>query len=425
MKKLKVILIGAGDRGNTYAREMKKLPDQYEIVAVAEPIDCRRERIKEQHHLPEDRCYKDYRELLSLGKIADIAVISTMDRLHFAPVTEAMELGYDLLLEKPIAPTAQECIAITEKAKQCGVKVVLCTVLRYTPLFCKIKEIIDSGKIGQIVSISHEECVGDIHQTHSFVRGNWGNSGRSSAMLLQKSCHDMDLLYWLIGKKCKKIQSFGNLTYFTEKNAPKGAPAFCIEGCPVGETCPYNAVKLYLQCDNMWFRCSATGLTEPTDADVEKAIRETNYGRCVFRCDNDVVDHQVVNMLFEDDITVTFSMNAFNSGGRYINIYGTKGEIRAALKDDAPIRVFHFETQTTEEIASFGSDGILGGHGGGDEGIIRILYEYYTGGYHGKSVPTIEESCYSHLLTFAAEKSRAEQTVVDVEEFIGALDSKT
>ena len=423
MKKLKVILIGAGDRGNTYAVEMKKLPDRYEIVAVAEPIDCRRERIQKDHCLPEDRCFKDYRELLSLGKIADIAVITTMDRLHFEPVMAAINQGYDLLLEKPIAPTVQECIAITKEAKERGVKIVICTVLRYTSLFCKIKEIIDSGEIGEIVSISHEECVGDVHQSHSFVRGNWGNSDRSSSMLLQKSCHDMDLLQWLIGKRCKKVQSFGSLTYFTEKNAPQGAPAFCIEGCPMGETCPYNAVKLYLKSDNMWFRCSATGQTKPTDGDVEKAIRETNYGRCVFRCDNDVVDHQVVNMLFEDNITVTFSMNAFNSGGRYINIYGTKGEIRAALKDDMPIRVFHFETQTAEEIASYGSDGILGGHGGGDAGIIRALYDYFKGEYHGKSVPTIEESCYSHLLTFAAERARIDQTVVDVEEFINDIGS--
>lgn len=421
MEKCKVVLIGAGDRGHTYAEKMREMPDRYEIVAVAEPIDCRRERIRKQHGLPENRCFRDYQDLFSLGKIADIAVIATMDRGHFEPVMAAMDLGYDLLLEKPIAPTAEECLAITEKAKKRGVKVVICTVLRYTPLFCTIKEIIDSGEIGEIVSVNHEECVGDVHQTHSFVRGNWGNSRRSSTMLLQKSCHDMDLLCWLIAKKCKKVQSFGNLTYFTSRNAPEGAPAFCIEGCPKGETCPYNAVKLYLQSDNMWFRCSATGLTNPTDRDVEDALRSTNYGRCVFHCDNDVVDHQVVNMLFEDDITVTFTMNAFNSGGRYINIYGTKGEIRAALKDDTPIRLFHFDTQSTEEISSSGSDGILGGHGGGDAGIIRALYDYFKGEYRGKSVPTIEESCYSHLLSFAVEKARTDQVIVDVEEFIDKL----
>ena len=148
---------------------------------------------------------------------------------------------------------------------------------------------------------------------------------------------------------------------------------------------------------------------------------ESNYGKCVFHCDNDVVDHQTVNMLFEDDITVTFTMNAFNTGGRYINIYGTKGEIRAALKGDTPIKVYDIVSKQTEEIPSSGTDGIVGGHGGGDSGIIVTLYKYMTDNYTGNSVPTIQESCYNHLVTFAAEHARKEGTVVDVEEFINNL----
>ena len=421
MKKLKVILIGAGNRGGVYTDVMSDLPEQFQVVAVAEPRDSRRERIQQKHNLPDNMCFTDYKPLLALGKIADIALIATMDRDHFEPAMMAIDLGYDLMLEKPITPTPEECIALTENAKKHGVRVVICTVLRYTPLFIKLKEIIDSGRIGRVMSINHEECVEFVHQSHSFVRGNWGNSERSSVMLLQKSCHDMDILQWLLGKKCKKVQSFGSLSYFTAENAPEGAPERCIEGCPVGDTCIYNSVKLYLESDSNWFRSAATKLVKSTDEDVKKSLMESNYGKCVFHCDNDVVDHQTVNMLFEDDVTVTFTMNAFNTGGRYINIYGTKGEIRAALKGDTPIRVYDIVSKETEEIPSSGTDGVLGGHGGGDAGIVRTLYSYMVGEYNGVSVPTIEESCYNHLITFAAEHARNTGTVVDVEEYINNL----
>ena len=421
MKKLKVILIGAGNRGGVYTDVMSDLPEQFQVVAVAEPRDSRRERIQQKHNLPDNMCFTDYKPLLALGKIADIALIATMDRDHFEPAMMAIDLGYDLMLEKPITPTPEECIALTENAKKHGVRVVICTVLRYTPLFIKLKEIIDSGRIGKVMSINHEECVEFVHQSHSFVRGNWGNSERSSVMLLQKSCHDIDILQWLLGKKCKKVQSFGSLSYFTAENAPEGAPERCIEGCPVGDTCIYNSVKLYLESDSNWFRSAATKLVKSSDEDVKKSLLESNYGKCVFHCDNDVVDHQTVNMLFEDDVTVTFTMNAFNTGGRYINIYGTKGEIRAALKGDTPIRVYDIVSKETEEIPSSGTDGVLGGHGGGDAGIVRTLYSYMVGEYNGVSVPTIEESCYNHLITFAAEHARNTGTVVDVEEYINNL----
>lgn len=419
MKKIKVILIGAGGRGTCYTSYMAKMPEQFEVVAVAEPIDSRRENIKKTHNIPDEMCFTDYKPLLKLGKIADLAVIATMDRDHFEPAMMAIDLKYDLLLEKPITPTPEECIKLTENAKKNNVRVVICTVLRYTKVFNHLKEIIDSGRLGKVMSINHEECVGNVHQSHSFVRGNWGNSERSSVMLLQKSCHDIDILQWLLNKKCLKVQSFGTLSYFTEKNAPEGSPERCIEGCPVADTCPYNSVKLYLDDkSNDWFRGAATREVNSTDEQVEKALRETLYGKCVYKCDNDVVDHQVVNMLFEDDVTVTFSMNAFNKGGRFIHIMGTKGEVRAAISGDAPIRVYDFETNSEMEIPYSGVDGVTGGHGGGDEGIVRTLYSYLVGEYKGNSVPSIDESCYNHLVVFAAEESRLTNKVIDVEDYI-------
>lgn len=422
MKKLDVILIGAGNRGTNYTNIMADNDEKFNVVAVAEPIESRRSFIKEKHNIADDRCFNDWRELLNLGKIADIALIATMDRDHYEPAMCAIENGYDLLLEKPIASTAEECKAIAEAAEKKNVKVVICTVLRYTPLFTSLRDLIKSGKIGEVMSVNHEECVGNVHQSHSFVRGNWGNEERSSCMLLQKSCHDMDILQWLLDKKCEKVQSFGTLSYFKKENAPEGAPEYCIEGCPVGETCPYNAVKLYLDDkENSWFRTTCTREAYPDDEMVKKAISENQYGKCVYKCDNDVVDHQTVNMLFEGDTTVTFTMNAFNKGGRFIHIMGTKGEIRAAMDGDAPIEIYDFESKETTSIPMHGKDGVAGGHGGGDVGLIHDLYDYINGTYEGSSIPEINESCYSHLIVFAAEKSRKQHCVVDVKEYVESI----
>ena len=193
------------------------------------------------------------------------------------------------------------------------------------------------------------------------------------------------------------------------------------QGCPVGDTCPYNSVKLYLESQSNWFRSAATKLVKSTDEDVKKTLLESNYGKCVFHCDNDVVDHQIVNMLFEDDVTVSFTMNAFNKGGRFIHIMGTKGEIHAATDGKTPIRLYDFETKKEQTIDLVAGDGILNGHGGGDSGIVTTLYEYLTDSYTGKSVPDINESCYSHMLVFAAEESRLHNKVVDVDEYIKSL----
>lgn len=418
MKKLKVILIGIGNRGKTYTDIMRGLPEQFELVAIADPIDDRRLHKQKRWGLPDDMVFTDWRPLLEKGKIADLAVIATMDREHFGPAMKCIELGYDLLLEKPIAPTLEECREITRAATEKGTKVVICTVLRYTRIFNAIKSVIDSGRLGKIMSINHEEGVGNIHQTHSFVRGNWGNAERSSDMLLQKSCHDVDILQWLIGKKCKKVQSFGMLSYFKEENAPEGAGERCLD-CPVATDCMYNAVKIYYDDkENNWFRTTSTHKVEPTDEDVMEALRTTQYGKCVYKCDNNVVDHQVVNMLFEDDITVTFTMNAFNKGGRFLHVMGTKGELRAAMDESTPITVYDFAADKTETVDSTkAKDGINGGHGGGDNGIIGALYAYLNGTYEGNSVPEIEESYYNHAIAFAIEEARKTGTIVDFDKF--------
>lgn len=420
IKKFKVILIGAGNRGETYTDIMARTPDKFEIIAVAEPIESRRKCIQNKHQIPDEMCFESGDALLQLGKIADIAVISTMDREHFSPTMKAISLGYDILLEKPVSPDPKECEQIAGQAEKYGVKVVVCHVLRYTPFFITLKDLILQGRVGDIVSINHEENVGNVHQSHSFVRGNWGNTERSSFMLLQKSCHDLDILQWLLDKKCKKVQSFGSLTHFVAKNAPEGSPERCIDGCPHSDTCPYDAVKLYLEDkNNYWFRMTCSREANPTDETVEHALRTTQYGKCVYKCDNDVVDHQVVNLLFEDGITVSFTMNAFNRGGRFIHIMGTKGELHGSMTStDKPIQLYDFETRQTTEIPLRTGDGILTGHGGGDEGIINSIYTYFSGDTSNISISDIRTSVDNHHLAFAAEESRITETIVDIESYI-------
>lgn len=422
MKKLKAILIGAGGRGHSITSNMAKLDGQYEIVAVAEPVDNRRTDIKEKFGIPAERCFTDWKPLLALGKIADIAIIATMDKDHFEPAMKAISLHYDILLEKPVSPDPVECEKMARAAEKEGVKILVCHVLRYTPFYATVKKLIADGVIGDVISINHEENVGNEHQSHSFVRGNWGNEGRSSFMLLQKSCHDIDILQWLIGKKCKKVQSFGSLRYFKRENAPEGAPERCIDGCPHGESCPYNTEKLYIQRGHGWFRNAAAKKVAPTDEEVREALRTTQYGKCVYKCDNDVVDHQTVNMLFEDDVTVTFTMCAFNKGGRYTHIMGTKGELWAALNDEEkPIRVYNFEIRQETEYSYTGKEGLVDGHAGGDLGIVVALYDLLTDTYEGNALSDIRTSVDNHHIVFAAEQARKTGTIVDMDAYVTSL----
>ncbi len=418
MKKLKVILLGAGNRGDIYTRFMQD--ERFEVVGVAEPVEAKRNLIKDRHNISDEMCFDTWEPLIALPKCADIALICTMDRMHTEPAVKAMEKGYDLLLEKPAASTPEDCVTILKAAEKYGRKVLVCHVLRYAPFFVKLKELVDKGYIGEVVSIEHDECVGHIHQSHSFVRGNWGNSDRSSSMILQKTCHDMDILQWIIGKKCKSVSSFGSLTYFRSENAPDGAPEYCIDGCPYSKECFYNAVYIYYeQTEDPTKKCIITGKSDPTDEEIKTALRTTQYGKCVFKCDNNVVDHQVVNLEFEGGATVSFNMCAFNEGGRHIRVMGTKGELVGNM-DDSCFDYYSFATGKHEIIKSsevaIGST-ILDGHGGGDGEIINSLYNYVVNGERNNQLSEIDISVENHLIAFAAEKSRVEHRVIDMYEF--------
>ena len=331
-----------------------------------------------------------------------------------------------------MATTPEECMMIAKAAEEKGVFAVICHVLRYTPFFLAIKKLIDSGKIGDVMNINHTEGVGNIHQSHSYVRGNWHVTDDSAPMLLAKSCHDFDILQWLVDKELLRVQSFGSLTHFTRKNKPSGAPKRCIDGCPHKEVCPYNSVKLYLDDkENTWFRTAATkapAFSNATDAEVERALRESSYGYCVYDSDNDVVDHQTVNMEFEDGVIATFTMSAFNKGGRKINVMGTRGELCGDM-ESGNIEIYTFEDKNTELVGCLdivGGDNLMqGGHGGGDRGFITELIDLISRGQTTVSYASPLVAAKNHVAVFAAEESRLNGAVVNVGEFVKRVMNNT
>ena len=156
------------------------------------------------------------------------------------------------MLEKPISPNARECLDLQRRAEEKGTQIMVCHVMRYTKFYRKLKELIDSGVIGDVVHVTHTENVAYWHYAHSYVRGNWHKTADSSPMILAKCCHDMDILSWLLGSRCRTVSSFGDLRYFREENAPAGSPARCTDGCPHSGSCPYYAPALYLDDNTPW-----------------------------------------------------------------------------------------------------------------------------------------------------------------------------
>ncbi|MBR2019737.1 MAG: Gfo/Idh/MocA family oxidoreductase [Clostridia bacterium] len=424
MKEMTYIILGAGSRGKNYAKNITLCGgDRAKLVGVAEPLEERREYMRTTYNVPAENCVLDWTELLSRPKMADAVVISMQDRMHYEPAMKAISLGYHLLLEKPMAPTPEECVEIARAAEEKGVHVIVGHVLRYTPFFNALKNLINSGRIGNVMNIIHIEGVGHIHQSHSFVRGNWHVEGESAPMLLAKSCHDIDILQWLVDKQFKRVQSFGSLSHFCPENRPEGAPDRCLDGCPHADDCCYNAKTVYIDLPakrNSHFRTvAANAVQNPSDERVMQALRETDYGRCVYAMNNDVVDHQTVNIEFEDDVYATFTMSAFNQGGRSIRIMGTKGELSANMKDPE-ITIYDFATRKTSTVAvsDFSeNESITGGHGGGDGGISRAFVELLTENKSSDSISSGIVSAKNHLAVFAAEESRVRGTVVDVKEY--------
>lgn len=411
---MELALIGAGNRGMTYASyafEKKGV----RIAAVVEPDSGRRERAARRFGIPTERCFASAEAFFGERRLCEAAIVASLDRDHYGEVMAALDAGYDLLLEKPISPDPAECLAIQEKAQALGRKITVCHVLRYTNFFSRIKEIIDSGTLGKLVSIDHSENIGNFHMAHSFVRGNWRNSLLSSPIIMQKSCHDCDLLVWFAKSPARAVSSFGSLTYFKRENAPEGAGGRCLE-CAAAANCRYDARKAYLPVAGQW----PAEVVCPTDSPEEllEALKTSPYGRCVYKCDNDVCDHQVTVVEFENGVTATFHLSAFtNRNHRRIHIMCENGEIYGDDEDNL-LEISRFSSNQAAEYdrtqivpARVGS-----GHGGGDTGLVDDFLRLAEGSGGEESRSSIGLSVESHLIAYAAERSRVEGRTIEMKE---------
>ena len=362
---MKFVLLGAGQRGMIYAQYAHELG--HEIVAVAEPVEAMREAARKAFSIAGEICFERAEQLLARECMADAAIIATMDRDHWGQAIPAIRKGYHLLLEKPISPVPEETLEIADAVRKYHRHAVVCHVLRYSPFFREIKRIIDSGELGRVISIDHNENIGNFHIAHSFVRGNWRRTER------------------------------------------------CVT-CPHKDTCRFSAYKAYMPVMGSW---PATVLTEDqTPEGLQRAIAEGPYGRCVFHCDNDVCDHQVTAMEFDNGVTATFNLSGFtNRMARTIKIMCEDGEIQASEFENT-IRVIPFAANGVDRCESRVIEPMAtsSGHGGGDSRIVEDFLALMEG-RAADAVSSIEYSVESHMMACAAEESRLSGEVIRIAEY--------
>ena len=406
-KPITAITCEAGSRGNVYGNYSVQYPEQLDIVGVAEPIAIRNERYTKKHAIKDENRFNTWEDVFKRPKFADAIIITTPDNLHYGPRMKALEMGYDVLLEKPISPSEKECRDILSLAKKTGRIVAVCHVLRYAPYFVKLKEIMQSGVLGEIVSIQHMEPIEHIHMRHSYVRGNWHNSKETTPIILAKSCHDLDILRWMVGKPSSHIQAFGSLQWFTQKNAPEGSTDRCTDGCKVEASCPYSALNLYYRKRQYNYVFDLPEEKDKQAAYVLEQLKSTNYGRCVYRMDNNQPDHYTTNILFEGGLTAAFSMEAFTSyAGRRTRVMGSLGDV---VGDMTSFTMTDFLTGKKTEWKQE-SDG----HGGGDWRLVADWINAISKKDASLLTSTIDASIESHVMGFMAEESRKNKKVMAV-----------
>lgn len=420
---LKLACIGCGARAQTYTSLAAKRPDLFQIVAGADPVPERVEKIRRISGRADFQGFASAAALLAMGRIADVMIVATQDNAHYGNCKDALRLGYDILLEKPISTAAAQVLEIEQLARQANKRVMVCFVLRFAAFYRKVKEIIQSGTLGEIVSIQANEGVNPWHQAHSFVRGHWSVAGTSSPMILSKCCHDTDIVHWLVGRRCTRIASFGSLEFFRSEHAPEGIPARCTEGCPVGDSCAFNALRYTTDMRFPWLTMVYDRAQEASVQEITTWLRTSPWGRCVYRCDNDAVDRQVLAMEFEGGVTGTFTMTAFATG-RHLEICGTKG----VLKGGESYRQ-HFGTHLIllphegepVRYTVQAEDGGYELHGGGDAGLVNALYDEMTKPPGAPLEAGIESTVHSHLIGFAAEEARLTGRAIHLAEWQQAL----
>ena len=415
MAAIDTIIVGAGGRGNAYANFALQFPRDLSVVGIAEPDAYRRERLARAHDIPPDMLFDDWQSLLDSGRQRAATILNcTMDRLHYESTMRMLDAGYDVLLEKPMSPVLSENLRLVRQAEARGRLLQICHVLRYTPFWRALRSVVQSGKLGRVINVTHRENLRFTHMAHSFVRGNWRQEASSGPMILSKCCHDFDILLWILRRQVTRLSSFGALTHFRPENAPDGATERCTDGCPAADSCQYEATRIYARDGDGWPQNYVSYI--PT-AEARLAQLKTGwYGRCVYFCDNDVVDHQTVNMQLDDGATATLIMQGHGDEEcRSMRWDGTEATLYGKFSSRGHVlRLHHHLTGEVEHVPI--ATGDSSGHGGGDSGIVRSFVNTLRG-QPDDSVTTARESLESHLLAFAAEESRLRGTVVDMAEF--------
>lgn len=453
---------GAGVRGYyVYGHYARRHPDRLRFVAVAEPNEVRRRRFQRTYGIPDELAFRGWEELFSRERLCQAALVCTPDTLHYAPARRALDLGYHLLLEKPISPVLEECQELAGYLVPPGQVVLIAHVLRYSPFWKKLKETVDSGRIGQLIHIDLSENVAFWHFGHSYVRGNYGVSARSSPLILAKACHDLDLIYWILGQKADSVESIGSLMHFRPENAPAGAPKRCTDGCPVETECIWYAPRLYIPGEPVlrtvlharspliragvgaaihtpwliralslairpmemlvnWKGFPSMAISEDLSVEGKKrALREGPYGRCIYRCGNDVVDHQVALFRFPSGTTATLTVHGFSEfEGRELRLFGTKGVLRGVFRiQEQELRLTDHRLLHTELLFRHGVS--PGGHGGGDWGMFDTFTAVLRGkrSYEEANINSIADAMESHFMAFAAERARLSGGVTQLEAF--------
>lgn len=421
-KPITAVIVGAGHRAIIYAKLALTNPEMLKIVGVADPDPIRRQKTQEMFGFPQENCFENADALAAVPKFADAVINGTMDQQHLETAVPLLKLGYDMLLEKPFATNERELRALVNCVRENGNKVMICHVLRYTPFYLSIKERVAAGEIGDIINIQTNEHVSYHHLSTSYVRGKWANSDEChTSMLLAKCCHDIDMMMWMMAEtKPVSVSSFGSKFQFKPENAPKEAGTRCLVDCPLVDTCRYSAKRLYLDQPERWafyIWDKLEGIENPTDEDRINLLKgDSNYGKCIYKCNNNVVDHQSVLVNFASGATGTHNMVGGSSRSmRHIHIIGTKGEIYGDFEESKfTVSKIH-PTKTDEKIVeevdlrvTGDMVGAYGGHGGGDEKLAADFVKFLRGETPSLACTSIFDSVAGHLCVYLADKSREE-----------------
>lgn len=420
---INAILIGAGNRGaDVYGKFALAHPWLFRFTAVVDPNPEKRNRFAQLHGIPSEYSVDTMDRLYDHMESIDAVFICTPDRFHFDQAMAFMNSTSIIVLEKPAGVTLSQIETLELRARDRKNPIIICHVLRYTPFFKTLKRILERKDMGKLININLQENIGFYHFAHSYVRGNWRSTDLAGPSILTKSVHDMDILYWLAGSPPEKIYSMGELSWFKKENAPLGTPERCINGCPVQSECPWYAPNIYLTENTGWPASIISD--DPSLPSRLKALETGPYGRCVFRCDNDVADRQSVLIRFANGVGATFSMNALTAEiNRTIQIMLTKGEIRGNLKENW-LEIHNFSTGEKERIEVSAPSM---GHNGGDDGLMYdiadLVQKYRDLDIDEKEAQKnnhrgIEDALEGHRMAFAAEQSRKQGIQISMDSIV-------